>query len=311
MGARLWIAGRCAVIALRGFAIKIIGVVVGAAWAVATAQSPEPVPQAPAVTNDDAASAALSDRDAEREALRAEFIEARSQFARVTADALTSDELKNWVRGISQRVRLRRTEEDLWEVRAALDHLNRSGRADADRAERLAQREAELSREVERLQAPDGVTPAGGVAMPDQATVRNWIEREMAEETNHLADTLSDRDLVRRTRRLHRLATLAQFARRFQEQRQGPQAVSPHAGEIVPAGGVEAPSGSETRRGKVENADASELGEPTAVPPELPAPAPKKGTTAPDESRDDAPDQDRDEDAQDGDSSPEASSPNG
>ena len=260
-------------VAVRDVGVVPVAVVLVGVCALATGQSPEPVPQAPAVTDAERPHAASGTRNPEREALQADFVSARREFARVTAEALTSDELRNWVRGISQRVRLRRTEEDLWEVREAIDRLNRSGRVEAERAQRLAQREAELSREVERLRAPGAAAPGAGVAMPDQATVRSWVEREMAEETNHLADTLSDRELVRRTRRIHRLATLARFARTIQQDRRGPQNVGSEAPEVVPAGGVE------TTAGKIENADFSELGKPTTVPPELPEPSPEKGTT--------------------------------
>ncbi len=115
--------------------------------------------------------------------------------------------------------------------------------------------------------------------MPDQATVRQWVEREMSEETSHLADTLSDRELARRTRRLHRLASLAQFARRIEMPRRGPQAIPQKDSRddegIVPAGGVE------VRAGQNQNADFSELGQPTTVPPDLGEPDPQKGTAGP------------------------------
>jgi hypothetical protein len=172
--------------------------------------------------------------------------------------------------------------------------LKRTGDGTSERAERLAQREAELARDVEQLREPvavtgsdKAVTPAGGVAMPDEATVRQWIDRAMSEETHHLADTLSDRELARRTRRMHRLAALAQFARRVQTQRSGPEAIPQDQVEPRADGGVVPASGVEMRADQNEDAGLGELGNPTDVPPELPEPAPQKGTSGPTEQTDD------------------------
>jgi hypothetical protein len=281
------------VIRLRGFAVVVSSVCVASACAIAVGQSsPEPVPQEPAVASDETSPAPSGPGDVQRDPLRAEFVEARTEFARVTAAALTSDELTNWVRGLSQRIRLRRTEEDLWEVRAAIDRLNQSGRTDSDRMQRLIEREAALAGEVEQLRSPSAASPAGGIAMPDQTTARHWIEREMSEETNHLADTLSDREIARRTRRLHRLTNLAQFARGLQQQRRGLQAAPRKDEQVVPAGGATTPADKE----KIENADFGDLGQPTTVPPELPKASPEQGTTAPARQDEEKRDQSAEED---------------
>lgn len=279
-------------LAYRGFAVALFAVHVAAAGVPTSveADSPEPAFHA----NDEAPPVAPDDRERHRDALREEFIQARREFARVTSEALTSEEVKTWVHGLSRRVRLRRMEEDLREVRSALGSLERTGGGATERAARLAKREADLARDIEQLHAPaavpgpeGAVTPAGGVAMPDQATVRQWIERQMSEETNHLADTLSDRELARRTRRLHRLASLAQFARRIQRQRSGPEAI-PQDGSVPQEDeGVIPASGVEMRADQKEEAGVGQLGKPTTVPPELPEPAPQKGTTGPTKLTDD------------------------
>ncbi|MBA3313055.1 MAG: hypothetical protein M3552_11275 [Planctomycetota bacterium] len=255
---------------------RVSAVVVWSVSAVVAAQSsPEPVPTQSDVTEREMRRTAPQPEDAERERLREVFIEARSEFAAVTAAALSSEELANWVRGLSTRVRLRRLDEDLRDVRASLRSLERSGEVGSERAQRLAERAAALESEADRLLSPDAATAPAAGGLLDQETVRRWLQKEMEEETHHLADTLTDRELERRTKRLRRLAALARLAGGLREQQRRPDPKADGDVNVIPAGGVESPAAD-----VVVPADANEavgeelledasLGEPTSVPPEF------------------------------------------
>jgi hypothetical protein len=209
--------------------------------------------------------AASSSDEATRDPLRQAFVEARGEFADVTAAALTSEELKSWVAGLSNRVRQRRIEKDLWEAQASLQALEQSGGANTERAHRLAESIAALQRDAERLRtSPNAAAAVGG--LPDQETVRRWLKQEMAEETNHLADTLSPRELERRTRRLHRLAALARFAGGLRTRPLESEPRPKRNPDVVQTAGTDE---------KEEISEAESLGEPTRIPPTLPEPAKK------------------------------------
>lgn len=197
--------------------------------------------------------------DADRKQLREDFIRARGEFADVTAAALTSEELLNWVKGLSARMKLQRAEQDLWETEANLRGLEESGQADSDRASRLAGQARALQIEVERLQQP-GVSglPAFDQQL-DTETVRRWLQGQMAEETAHLADTLPTYELERRTKRLHRLVTLARIAGGLRSQQNRPIIVQDP--QVMPA---------ESTAPADDGSDSSSLGQPTTTPPELP-----------------------------------------
>lgn len=201
--------------------------------------------------------------DREWERARAEFVEARNEFAAATAAALTSEEMARFVRGLSVRVRLRWAEEDLAEVRASQRAAEASGQGGTERAGRLAEQAAVLEVEVERLRRPDAAAEAQAVAagMPDRETIRRWVEREMAEETARLADTLDTRELEKRTRRLHTLAGLARLADGLRRRRGEPVPVEhEQAPAVLPAAGAAEPEAAP---------EEESLGPATTVPPTL------------------------------------------
>lgn len=215
----------------------------------------------------------IESEDEERARARAAFVEARGEFAAVTAAALTSEELTNWVKGLSLRVRLRRAEEDLRETRGSLRAAEASGRSETDEARRLADRAAALEADVRRLRSPDAETaslPVGGDT-PDRETIRRWVENEMAEETARLADELTTRELEKRTKRLRRLANLTRAAEGFRRRRNPERAEDAPSPEVVPAGASLEPQGDLGPATTLPPGD--ELGPATTAPPVLPDPA--------------------------------------
>lgn len=244
-------------IALRALALFAVA-------AVALGQDPvrEPASEGTARTAANSTPPVAGPEDEERGRARAEFVEARGEFARATAAALTSEELARWVRGLSVRVRLDWAEEDLWETRAGLRAVEASGRAGTEQARRLAERAAALEAEVARLRRPEAAEgPAAGI--PDRETIRLWVEREMAEETGRLADTLDAREMERRTKRLRRLTMLARVADGLRRRREPGRPDGEVAPAVVPAGG-EVEAGSETA-----GPEDDSLGPATTVPPAL------------------------------------------
>jgi hypothetical protein len=205
---------------------------------------------------------AAGPHDEVRERARAEFVEAREKFAQVTADALTSEELARWVRGLSVRVRLEWAHEDLLETQASLRAAEASGQAGIEQAKRLAEQAAALQAEVERLRQPQAAEGQPAAGIPDRETIRRWVIREMTEETDRLAVTLDAREFDQRTKRLHRLVAIARIAERFRGSRRDPER-SENEGSpaVVPAAGTAGPD-------PTGSADEP-LGPATTVPPAL------------------------------------------
>lgn len=258
-------------------------VLLGCFGIVVSAQEPPPaadrkVPERVDLPRDEVPD--LPNADKERQRARAEFIEARRAFNELVTATLTSEEMTREVQDISLRLSLRKAENRLDEVRLRLLEVEQAGRADTDEADRLRQREASLTVEVQSLRNPDPRTQQAGVATAAGPVLAGTLRKRWSEETEYLADVLDNAELRNSTRRLRRLMALANLVGGLRELRQQ-ERDNVEIDVIIPASGTkpqqQAPGAeksddskpatdkSSTEKPAAETDDS--LGEPTTVPP--------------------------------------------
>jgi predicted nuclease with TOPRIM domain len=148
----------------------------------------------------------------DREQARRDFIAARKEFADGLAAVMTTEQLAARARELSVEIQMERAQERFDQVRRRLSDLEREGRIHSDEAQRLKQRATRLEAEVVSLRK----LLDGSVREQDDAIVTKVIvgqfQKEMAEETEYLADVLDSSELSKQSVQLRQMAKLGQFA---------------------------------------------------------------------------------------------------
>ena len=157
---------------------------------------------------------AAQEHDAVQERLRArrEFIAAREEFADALASLMTTEQLAARVRELSVENQLDLAQERLNQVRRRLREVEAAGRGDSDEARRLKERAAKLETEVASRES----FLVGFVREQDEAIVTKVIvgqlQKEMAAETEYLADVLETSELSHQATQLRQIAKFGQLA---------------------------------------------------------------------------------------------------